>query len=271
MLGGGVLEYPWAGCSNDRPGCCPFDPKVGGVLNMCPSDYYTTSSACCPTGWTIHTSSVGGQLPCVSTLTSPLAAPSVTGLRKRVHRVSDLPKRAPVSVVVTSQLYTQKYALKAKKAGLSAGAKAGIAVGIVVASIFGALLVALIIKKRKRRNQGLREGTIIGGGSMFSDKRSGTFSQAGSHPGHMSDMHMQQGIPVGGGFWIPPPAPARDPTPPPPPIPIQELPASTHIHEHHPAFQPSGDAPQPPPAKALNTHDDAAAALVSPLDPPNRN
>ena len=48
MDGGGVLEYPWAGCSNDRPGCCPFDIKVGGLLNVCPSDYTTTSGACCP-------------------------------------------------------------------------------------------------------------------------------------------------------------------------------------------------------------------------------
>ncbi|KAL8955157.1 MAG: hypothetical protein Q9183_006768, partial [Haloplaca sp. 2 TL-2023] len=199
-----------------------------------------------------------------------LVTPSITGLRKRALTINDLRKRAPVSVVVTSQLYTQKYALQPKKAGLSAGAIAGIAVGVVVASIFGALLVALIIKKRKRRNQGLREGAIIGGGSMFSDKRSGTFSQAGSHPGHMSDMHMQQGIPVGGGFWIPPPAPARDPTPPPPPIPVQELPASTHIHEHHPAFQSSEDPPQPPPAQTFNIRDEATG-LVSPLDPPNRN
>ncbi|KAL9025310.1 MAG: hypothetical protein Q9196_005841 [Gyalolechia fulgens] len=48
MDGGGILEYPWAGCSNDRPNCCPFDIKVGGLLTVCPRDYTTTSNACCP-------------------------------------------------------------------------------------------------------------------------------------------------------------------------------------------------------------------------------
>lgn len=48
MLGGGVLEYPWAGCSNDRPSCCPFEPNQGGLLTVCPREYTTTSNACCP-------------------------------------------------------------------------------------------------------------------------------------------------------------------------------------------------------------------------------
>ncbi len=46
--GGGTLEYPWLGCSNLEPGCCPFDISVGGLLSVCPSDYFTTSGACCP-------------------------------------------------------------------------------------------------------------------------------------------------------------------------------------------------------------------------------
>ncbi|KAL8692244.1 MAG: hypothetical protein Q9218_002697 [Villophora microphyllina] len=267
MLGGGVLEYPWAGCANDRPSCCPFDPNKGGLLTVCPKDYTTTSDACCPSGWSIHTSSIGNQIPCVSTLTTPLAAPSATGLRKR----------APVSVVVTTQLYTLKYPLKLKKGGLSVGAKAGIAIGVILVFGFGALLVLLILHKRKLRARGLREGTIIGGSSFHGSKRSGTFSQIGSHPGHLSDMQsatgMQQGIPVGGGFWIPPPAPERTATPPPPPIPMQELPASTHMHEHHPAFQPLDDAPVPPPLHAFGNQGEphSPATLVSPMEEPSRN
>lgn len=46
--GGGILEYPWLGCSNLDPGCCPFDISVGGLLSVCPKDYFTTSGACCP-------------------------------------------------------------------------------------------------------------------------------------------------------------------------------------------------------------------------------
>lgn len=48
QAGGGLLEYPWVGCSNDRLACCAFDIHVGGMLSVCPRDYTTTSNACCP-------------------------------------------------------------------------------------------------------------------------------------------------------------------------------------------------------------------------------
>ncbi|KAL8698190.1 MAG: hypothetical protein Q9201_006714, partial [Fulgogasparrea decipioides] len=220
-------------------------------------------------GWSIFTSSIGKEVPCVSTLTSPLAAPSATGLRKR----------APVSVIVTTQLYTLKYAMKPKKASLSVGAKAGIAVGVILTFIFGALLVAFVMHKRRLRNHRLTEGKLIGGESYYGSQRSRTYSRS-SHPAHMSERQgsaaTPQGIPVAGGFWIPPPAPEPPPTTPPPPIPIQELPASTYMHEHHPAFQSSEDAPEPPLVQVLNSPEEPQipAALVSPLVPleaPSRN
>ena len=46
--GGGIVEYPWLGCSVENSECCPFDPNKGGQLSVCPSDYITISSACCP-------------------------------------------------------------------------------------------------------------------------------------------------------------------------------------------------------------------------------
>ena len=45
---GGVLEYPWLGCSVEDPGCCPFVIEKGGKLSVRPADYVSTSSACCP-------------------------------------------------------------------------------------------------------------------------------------------------------------------------------------------------------------------------------
>lgn len=44
----GILEYPWVGCSNQNPGCCAFSPSQPGPINICPSDYFTTNGACCP-------------------------------------------------------------------------------------------------------------------------------------------------------------------------------------------------------------------------------
>ena len=46
---GAVLEYPWIGCSNENPGCCPFPLSAEGPLASCPNDYMTTAGACCPT------------------------------------------------------------------------------------------------------------------------------------------------------------------------------------------------------------------------------
>lgn len=48
QAGGAVIEYPWAGCSDNRVACCPFDINVGGLLSVCPRDYTTTNDACCP-------------------------------------------------------------------------------------------------------------------------------------------------------------------------------------------------------------------------------
>ena len=48
MPAGGILEYPWVGCSYADPFCCPFDANLGGILSICPADYTTTSGACCP-------------------------------------------------------------------------------------------------------------------------------------------------------------------------------------------------------------------------------
>lgn len=198
-----------------------------------------------------------------------MAAPSATGLRKR----------APISVIVTSQLYSLKYNLKPKKSSLSAGAKAGIAVGVILGAAFGALLVAFVIHKRKLRRRGLSEGTIIGDGSFYgpTNKRSRTFSHAGSQPGHVSELasptDMPQGVPIGGGFWLLPASPEPQAPPPLPPIPMQELPASTHMHEHHPMFQSHENRveQQPlPPVPTIRTGDetDTSAGLVSPLEHP---
>ncbi|KAL8967654.1 MAG: hypothetical protein Q9197_005317 [Variospora fuerteventurae] len=276
--GGAVIEYPWAGCSNNRLACCPFDINAGGSLTVCPQDYTTTSDACCPIGWSVHTSSIGNQIPCVSTLSTPLTAPSVTGLRKRA--LTSLSKRAPVSVVVTSQVYTLKYALKSKKSGLSIGAKAGIGAGVGLAAIFGALFIALIIHKRKLRSQRIREGTIIGDGKYYGPARSDTFSNVGSHhpshPGDLPSPASMRHMPIGGGFWLPPAAPDRPPSPPPAPVLIQELPASTHMHEHHPMFQSAehesehGSQHHPVISVHQGHNPPGSAGLVSPLEEPNR-
>ncbi|SLM39269.1 Extracellular membrane protein, CFEM domain, fungi [Lasallia pustulata] len=48
LSAGGTLEFPWLGCAAGAPNCCPWQNSIAGPLTICPTDYFTTSNACCP-------------------------------------------------------------------------------------------------------------------------------------------------------------------------------------------------------------------------------
>jgi len=48
MNNGGLMEYPWVGCSDKNTACCPFAANSPGLLTICPHDYITAAGACCP-------------------------------------------------------------------------------------------------------------------------------------------------------------------------------------------------------------------------------
>lgn len=43
-----LTAYPWMGCSQENHDCCAFSGYELMLLTICPHDYATTSSACCP-------------------------------------------------------------------------------------------------------------------------------------------------------------------------------------------------------------------------------
>ena len=45
---GQITEFLEIGCSPNRRGCCPYDSHQNAVITKCPSDYFTTAGACCP-------------------------------------------------------------------------------------------------------------------------------------------------------------------------------------------------------------------------------
>ena len=240
----GILQFPWIGCSNQDPACCPFDPASAGPISVCPQDYFTTSWACCPLGWSIYTSDIAGQTPCYTTPSIPIAAPS-----------SSVPSNSPTPSIISTQLFTLRYDLGSPETSLSNGAKAGIIVG----SIFGALLLALaivvLVRRWQRHRQAIRDATMprsffdpqdyasqksppMSPQTAFSRAR--TISSPQTVTGSVipelpSPPPPTSAVSPNGQNWptgaLPPPAISS--TPPPP---AMELPGSTFIHEHHPAF-----------------------------------
>ena len=184
-------------------------------------------------GWSIFTSTIAGQTPCFTVLPTVLTAPSITGLRRR----------APISVVVTTQLYTLKYALSPQRSSFSKGAIIGIAVGVGIVVLLGILAVIVAVRKRRNKNKerGLSEGAIIGDGSHTGENRFATLY----HP----DIHEMPSPSTTTGPQLSPMADAQEywghqailerPVITPiiqRPATPQEMLASTHIYEHHPAF-----------------------------------
>ncbi|KAL2056205.1 hypothetical protein ABVK25_003228 [Lepraria finkii] len=80
FLGGGLLEVPMIGCSEEMPQCCPdvlaqaqdssssevVKDLASATLTQCPSDYGTIASIYWPQGYSLYSSQVLGQTPCYS-------------------------------------------------------------------------------------------------------------------------------------------------------------------------------------------------------------
>ena len=292
---GQVLEYPWVGCSGNAPGCCPFNIMEVGLLSVCPSDYFTTSSACCPSwvyfsqplhllpftnalksmltsflrGWSVYTSTLGGQTPCY---TNP---PSISFLAL----APTITTNGPLASAIATQLFTLRYVLALPKRGLSPGVIAGIAVGAVAAFALFLTLLSLIVRARRRdmaqksSNRQIPLDTLSPG-SAADDQKAFTLA-GGTHvntyprgvselpspisprsplsprsprspkgPGKSPRLHSGIGLgllsPLSGGF---PEAtsPSENASPVDGRAELEsqptELPGSTFLHEHHPAYE----------------------------------
>lgn len=191
-------------------------------------------------GWSIYGSALGGQTPCYS-------VPSTTYVPAMTSTISGI-------TIITGKVFTRKYDLVPPKTGLSTGAKAGIAIGAVAGALalFTALLFSVLRKRRARRER--EKATTAARGLVTEEKGvSGTpvsgaqeLPSPNSQPASPSTVHTS---------WTSPPAPpgyifpfaeaSRLPTPQPVGRPASELPGSTFIHEHHPAFSVEAARPRP--------------------------
>ena len=248
---GGSLEYPWVGCSDQNPDCCPFELAAEGPLTVCPRDYVTISGACCPNGWGVFTSTIAGQWPCFTTPALPLAAPRTTG-------------SGPAPTVISSQLFTLRYVLEPSQQSLSTATQAGIGVGVAAGSLLLAF-IAMFIIRRRRQALARRAATIprspYEAPQDFSPKTPAsqfTFGQSLAPSTPATTIRPE----------LPSPPPAISPSRSTFPqnqvnTPVTELPGSTFLHEHHPAFNP----PKAPAVGAENVGPNVGVAVTSPEEP----
>ncbi|CAD6590870.1 MAG: hypothetical protein ASARMPRED_005088 [Alectoria sarmentosa] len=222
---GEILEYPWMGCSEEDPDCCPFNINVGGRLSVCPHDYITTNNACCPSGWSIYTSALAGETPCYTTSSLAVQYPNVTMTASG----------ASVSTINT-EVFTLRYALKQQQqSALSLGAKIGIAVGAAGGAALALLALAIFIRKRRAQKRAEREEANMPkpeSGNMYERGYNGSQIALSELPSPQTirpptpplpDNAMWHTLPLGSH------APGRVMTP-------TELAGSTYINEHHPAY-----------------------------------
>ncbi|KAI4147288.1 MAG: hypothetical protein LQ340_005631 [Diploschistes diacapsis] len=224
MPSGGPLEYPWVGCSDQSPDCCPFDLGAEGPLTVCPHDYVTISGACCPNGWGVYTRSIAGQLPCFTTPAIPLAPPGTSG-------------SGPAPTVISSQLFTLRYTLEPTQSTLSPGAQAGIGVG-AAAGALSIASVALLMIRRRRQAYARRAATIPRSPYEAPQDFSPKTPASGTTFGHPFAPATPQ-TPIRSELPSPPPqhSPSRSVFRPAPiSASVTELPGSTFLHEHHPVY-----------------------------------
>ncbi|KAK4941385.1 hypothetical protein LTR10_018654 [Elasticomyces elasticus] len=224
-----ATEFPVVGCSDGRSDCCPNQEETNAEITECPSDYFTTSSACCPYGYQVYSTGIGGQTPCYSSLSTTL----IPGITPTVSGVT----------LITDHIFTERYIL-APKAARPGGLPIGGLIGIIVnAVLFIFLIIAVIWWRKRRASRAAAAATARASTFPAQEPALITFEeQPTTH--ELDSPEMQQKSPGAVSRWPSNPAsspPAYEserlvkPMPQKPSVP-QELPGSTWINEHHPAY-----------------------------------
>ncbi|KAK0633755.1 hypothetical protein B0T14DRAFT_81012 [Immersiella caudata] len=178
------------GCNGERPECCPWQVAtmsasplattmagtnqdtgnhIGfdfpqpqdsnqATLASCADDYYSISGGCCPVGYWLFTTEVGGQTPCYSSLNRAATPPTLTAGLAGNPTGTSKPTSAVVNIV-----WSMRYPVADQNGGLSTAAKAGIGAGAGVAAILIGVL-AICLWRSRRKNKKLEAERNVGGG-----------------------------------------------------------------------------------------------------------
>ncbi|ETI26817.1 hypothetical protein G647_10262 [Cladophialophora carrionii CBS 160.54] len=267
---GRVTAFPEVGCSPDRPDCCPFPDGLNGAISRCPQDYFTTANACCPLGYQIYYTNIGWETPCYSvpaTSYVPASTPTVASL-----------------TLITDHVFSQKYPLlmPAQKPSFPPGAKIAIPVSIWAFIMIVCAGVFFYVRKKRRARRAAEANRV----TTFPPEEPAMPHMSMSRAATMHELDISEGRAVspsatpanGWPMFTAQSPPAYDPSkaaPSPiiakqPPIP-QELPGSTFIHEHHPAYSPAGTSAgtptEPTAGSAPGTPEEQKSPVLSSATP----
>ena len=183
-------------------------------------------------GWQVYFSTIGAQKPCY-TMPSQTFVPAMSAT-------------IPGITVITEHIFTRKYELttSGNLGSLATGAKAGIAIGACAAALVLAGVVLFMLRRRR-----VRHTTVTSRNNMIERSFSHTFppgpQELASPEGvrHSPDSvridrPTSSGSPPAYNLSIPRIVSGKVQSP-------QELPGSTFIHEHHPAYIGSEEPQQP--------------------------
>jgi hypothetical protein len=220
-------------------------------------------------GWQIYFTEIGGQTPCYTIPTTthvPASSSTISGL-----------------TVITQYVFSRKYELSKEATegskGLSAGVIAGISVGGVAGIGIVGILIFVCLRRRKAKKAPQTYFTPAGEGEMvIVSPASATHELASPHTVPYSPAS-------GRSAWIPPSSPPAydqnlEPFRTKARTVAQELPGSTFIFEHHPAYTGQEDEPtvaaqsSPPrtpgrtPPQSPHAKSTSSPLVVSPLGSP---
>jgi len=123
------------------------------TLPDCPADYQTISSSfCCPSGYLLWDTLLGGITPCYSTTSNYLTPPPIP-VSSTTNIGSSVGPETVTSTVV-NVVYAMNYPVKSRPSGLSKGADAGIGVGSVAAAALAVSALLWFFLRRRRRERG---------------------------------------------------------------------------------------------------------------------
>jgi len=220
-------------------------------------------------GWQIYFTDIGGQTPCYT-------LPTITHVPASSSTISGL-------TVITQHVFTRKYELSKAAVegskGLGAGAIAGISVGAVAGVGIISMLIFIFLRRKKVRKAPQTYFTPAGEGEMvIASPASATHELASPHT-------IPRSPASGRSAWISPSSPPAydqnlEPMRTKARTVAQELPGSTFIFEHHPAYTGHEDesttaAPSSPPRtpgrsspQSVHAKTTSSPLVVSPLGSP---
>lgn len=219
-------------------------------------------SLTCNSGYSVHSSAIGAETPCVSKLSKAyIPASTISG-----------------ATVVTDTVFTRNYALVEKPSNtLSAGAIAGIVIGSVLAAAgTPAFLIVIIRNMKKHKTEKADEKQ--GDGITFPPVEPALdptthISEVPATAAPQSPHEMaspQNGTPVTTkGMPLPHRTPTNHSAHEVPAIIPLEMPGDTYMHEHHPAYGSTDGTPSTPgsPPQTPSAVSSTRSPVLSPSSP----